>query len=65
MTLADLESRGQDLISDPLPEEPDHALATGNKTLATKRALAKAARWVVRPASAYPPESETTAGPGT
>jgi hypothetical protein len=49
LTIEELEAAGQEVIRDPRPEEPDHALVIGAKTLATKRCLAKTCRWVVRP----------------
>ncbi len=49
LTIEELEAAGQEVVRDPLPEEPDHALVMGTKTLATRRLLAKTRRWVVPP----------------
>lgn len=59
LRLSDLESAGQELLSDPLPDEPDHALVRGRKTLGIRRAMAKGAHWVVRPPGAYAPRDDT------
>ena len=45
---------GQAVIRDPLPENPAHSLILGRKTHATKKKLAKTARWVF-PKAAQPP----------
>jgi hypothetical protein len=42
-------SRQQIVVRDPLPDQPAHALVIGRKTDSVRRALARAARWVVRP----------------
>lgn len=60
LSLGALEEAGQRLVPDPLDDEADHALVVGNKSLATKRRLAKAAVWVVRPLDAFPPQEPTT-----
>ena len=52
----DLEALGQEIVSDPLPQEPDHALVVGDKPKGVQRNIAKAAHWVVRP----PDQSSTT-----
>lgn len=49
-------SRQQVVVRDPLPDQPAHALVVGRKTDSVRRALARAARWVVRP----PGYDETT-----
>jgi hypothetical protein len=55
LTAADLAAQGQQIVRDPLPDEPDHVLIVGDKTKIRKRALAEAGKWVIRPAAAYPP----------
>jgi hypothetical protein len=42
-------SLGLAVVRDPLPFEPAHALLVGDKTKSVKRALAKAATWIVPP----------------
>jgi hypothetical protein len=49
LTIQELNAVGQEVLRDPLADEPDHALVMGTKTLATRRHLAKTCRWVVRP----------------
>ena len=39
---------GQDVVSDPLPGEPAHALVIGHKTRSVRRALRDAARFITR-----------------
>jgi len=43
------EGLGLKVVADPLSDEPAHALVVGHKTKATRRAMARAARWVVPP----------------
>jgi hypothetical protein len=42
-------SKQQIVVRDPLPDQPAHALVLGRKTDSVRRALARAARWIVRP----------------
>lgn len=51
LTVSGLLELGQQVIRDPQPSEPDHALVVGPKTKAVRRAMAKQARWVVAPPS--------------
>ena len=39
---------GQDVVDDPLPSEPAHALVIGHKPKSIRRALRDAARFVAR-----------------
>ncbi len=48
---------GLQLVPDPLPDEPAHALVVGHKTQGTRRKMAKAARWVVPPPDPGPHNS--------
>lgn len=56
LTVADLRAAGQQLIRDPIPDNPHHGVVQGEKTLARRRQMAKAARWVIRPPEAFPPD---------
>jgi len=49
LTVADLQDLGQQVISDPLPEEPDHAVVRGIKTKTIRREMAKRSSWVILP----------------
>ena len=40
---------GQEVVRDPLPDEPAHALVVGPKPKSVQRRLAKAAVWVIPP----------------
>jgi hypothetical protein len=55
LTVDVLEALEQRLVVEPLADEPDHAVVIGVKTGGRKRAMAKAAVWVIRPPDAYPP----------
>jgi hypothetical protein len=42
-------SKQQGVATDPLPDEPAHALVIGRKTDSVKRAFAKASEWIIPP----------------
>lgn len=41
----------QKLVRDPLENEPAHGLVVGRKTQGTRRRLARASRWIIRPST--------------
>lgn len=49
LATAVIKDLGLQLVLDPHPDEPAHALVVGHKTRATRRAMAKASRWVIPP----------------
>ncbi len=49
LTVEELEAAGQTLVPMPTDDDPFHAEVVGTKSKATKRELAKTARWVVPP----------------
>ncbi len=49
LDIAELSELEQQVIRDPVPEEPDHALVVGKKTRPTRRQMAALCRWVIRP----------------
>lgn len=51
LNIEDLIHANQYLQADPLPNEPDHALVVGPKTLSCRRTMAKSSRWIVDPRS--------------
>jgi hypothetical protein len=54
ITAAVARAAGQAIVRRPTPEEPAHAEVVGRKTGSVKKALYRAARWVVPPASWSP-----------
>lgn len=41
--------QGQRIMRDPRPDEPAHAKVAGKKTQSVRRAMARAAIWVIEP----------------
>lgn len=42
---------GLAVVSDPLPDNPAHAVVVGNKTGSRRKALVKACTWIVAPSA--------------
>lgn len=49
LAISELSELKQQVICDPVPEEPDHALVVGKKTKGTRRQMSTLCRWVIRP----------------